>query len=111
MDAQPDDQPLAQDDDAARTLRDDATVQGVLDAVSARHAGADVDAVVVALNEGLAAAGLPEQPAPWIRSSALEISRRRVVVADGRAELDQPDGPRGAPPDTLPDAGQDDAQA
>ncbi len=84
--------PLAQDVDTEQTLRVDATVQDILTGLAAEFAGASVAEVAQALRERLAAAGLPEQPAPWVDASAREISAGRVVVADTRAEID-PDEP------------------
>lgn len=82
------DQPLAEDVDAEQTLRTDQAVQAVVTRVGERLAGAPVPQVAQALQDELIAAGLGEQPAPWVRSTALEIAAGRVVVVDARAQVD-----------------------
>lgn len=84
-------QPLAQDVNAEQTLRVDATVQDILTGLAADLAGAPVADVAQALRDRLAAAGLPEQPGPWVDATAREISAGRFVVADTRAEVDPAD--------------------
>ncbi|MEO7745597.1 MAG: hypothetical protein ABIV05_05160 [Actinomycetota bacterium] len=81
------DQPLAEDEDAGRTLRDDEVVQGVINRLAPRYEGAPMPEIEVALQEALVAAGLGEQPEPWVHSTAGEIAAGRIVVADGRAQV------------------------
>lgn len=88
-------QPLAEDVDAESTLRTDATVQQVVSRVTARLQGAPVPDVERALQDELKAAGLPEQPAPWVASTSNEIAAGRSVVVDARAEVDPDEQPRG----------------
>ena len=87
-------QPLAQDVDAEQTLRVDATVQDILNLLSAELAGAPVAEVAQSLRDQLAVAGLPEQPGPWLDATAREISAGRFVVADTRAQVDPADLPQ-----------------
>lgn len=85
------DQPPAQDAEVESTLRADHTVQDVVSGLAARMEGAPVAEVVIALNAGLEAAGLPEHPAPWVDATARELAAGQVVVADARAQGDPPD--------------------
>ena len=78
------DQPLAEDEDA----------QGVINRLAPRYEGSPVPEIEQALQAALVAAGLGEQPAPWVHSTAIEIAAGRIVVADGRAQV---------PPEDLPE--------
>ena len=82
------DQPLAEDEDAGRTLRDDEVVQGLIHRLAPRF-----EQFERALQEALMAAGLGEQPAPWVHSTAGEIAAGRIVIADGRAQVAPEDLP------------------
>ena len=87
------DQPLAEDEDAGRTLRDDEVVQGVINRLAPRFEGAPMPEIERALQAALMAAGLGEQPAPWVHSTAGEIAAGRIVIADGRAQVAPEDLP------------------
>ena len=87
------DQPLAEDENVGRTLRDDEIVQGVINRLAPRYEGAPTPEIERALQEELVAVGLGEQPAPWVHSTAVEISAGRIVVADGRAQVAPEDLP------------------
>ena len=87
------DQPLAEDEDAGRTLRDDEIVQGVINRLAPQYEGAPMPEIERVLQEALVAAGLGEQPAPWVHSTAGEISAGRIVVADSRAQVSPEDLP------------------
>ena len=87
------DQPLAEDENVGRTLRDDEIVQGVITRLAPRYEGAPMPEIERALQEELVVVGLGEQPAPWVHSTAGEISAGRIVVADGRAQAAPEDLP------------------
>ncbi len=87
------DQPLAEDEDAQGTLRDDEVVQGVIDQLAPQYEGSPIPEIEQALQEALVAAGFGEQPAPWVHSTATEIAAGRIVVADGRAQVAPEDLP------------------
>ena len=50
--------------------------------------GAHEDEVIAALNEAFAEAGIPEQPAPWVNATALEIAGSREVVMDVQDQVE-----------------------
>ena len=81
-------QPLAEDESPQESLHDDETVQSVINRLAPRFEGAPVPEVEQALQSELVAAGLGEQPAPWVNSTAVEISAGRIIVADARAQVD-----------------------
>lgn len=86
-------QPLSEDVDPESTLRTNDTVQDVVARLGARLEGAPVAEVVAALHTELTAAGLPEQPAPWVDATAREIAGGRIVVMDAQHEVDPADLP------------------
>ncbi|WP_299038623.1 hypothetical protein [uncultured Pseudokineococcus sp.] len=55
-------------------------LQLVVNATTATHRGARHGEAMEALQRALVAADLPDQPAPWMRSSASEICAGRLVV-------------------------------
>jgi len=63
-------------------------IQGVLDSLYEEMTGASIEDVVVAINVGLANAGIPEQPHRWVWGMAERISAGRPPVADTRAAVD-----------------------
>ena len=86
-------QPLAEDVDADQTVRNNETVQDVVTRLGGRMEGAPVTEVEQALQRELQAAGLPEQPEPWVDAPAREISAGRIVVMDARHQVDPQDLP------------------
>jgi hypothetical protein len=81
------DNEIAHDQEPAETLVLLQRTQDVVDTVLARFRGqTDVHPTEVerVLSEQIALAGLPEQPAPWIRNTAIEIADGRTVVIDTR---------------------------
>ena len=78
---------IAHDEEPAETLILLQRTQDVVNTVSARFQGQDdvhPSDVERALREQISLAGLPEQPGPWVRSTANEIASGRVVVIDNR---------------------------
>jgi hypothetical protein len=76
------------DDGNAERLEVQAEIQDVLDGLLGEMAGAPVEDVVVAINVGLARAGIPEQPHRWVQVMAERISAGLAPVADTRAAVD-----------------------
>jgi hypothetical protein len=76
------------DDQAEEHLQVQAEIQDVLDGLHGELAGAPVEDVVVAINVGLARAGIPEQPHRWVQVMAERISAGLPPVADTRAAVD-----------------------
>jgi hypothetical protein len=62
-------------------------VQHVVEAVVGEIGGrGDVQAALERLETGIAAAGLPPQPATWLKSTATEIAAGRLVIVDRRID-------------------------
>jgi hypothetical protein len=83
------DVPFAHDDAPGETLVLLQRTQAVVDSVFTQyHAQDDIHPTTVeaALREKIALAGLPEQPAPWVRNTADEIAAGRRPVLDTRTE-------------------------
>ncbi|HYY09369.1 MAG TPA: hypothetical protein VE781_00445 [Kineosporiaceae bacterium] len=67
------------------------TIQEIVDRLATTHRGEDRDAVRAALAQGLADAGIPEQPEKWVTDTANEIAVGRTIVVDrGRRDEDDP---------------------
>ncbi len=49
---------------------------------------ASPEQVAGALSQAIADAGLPEQPAPWVEATAIEIAGQREVVMDTKDEVE-----------------------
>jgi hypothetical protein len=79
---------LGYDDHQDEHLQVQAEIQGVLDALYGEMAGSPVDDVIVAINVGLANAGIPEQPHRWVQGMAERISAGRPPVADTHAAVE-----------------------
>ncbi|GMA86786.1 hypothetical protein GCM10025868_20360 [Angustibacter aerolatus] len=59
-----------------------------------QHRGASVETTRAALVEGIAARGLPEQPEPWLDSTATDLAGgRRVLLSSLEASGDVPRDP------------------
>lgn len=71
-----------------------AAIQEIIRRLMKDFRGEDADPaeVTVALSQALAEAGLPEQPAPWVNATALEIAGGREVVMDVKDRF-EPDSP------------------
>jgi hypothetical protein len=76
------------DDEHADRMDVQAQIQDVLDVLQREMAGASVENVTVAINRGLADAGLPEQPHGWVQGMAERISTGRAAIADTAAAVD-----------------------
>jgi hypothetical protein len=72
------------------------SIQAVVDAVTNEHSGQDPQLIRAALTDGLAAAGLPEQPEKWVADTADEIAGGRRLVVD-RSLRDDDDPARRTP--------------
>ncbi len=60
-----------------------AVIQAVIQRLTNEFGdGANPADVAVALNQALAEAGIPEQPAHWVEATAIEIAGGRSVVMD-----------------------------
>ena len=67
------------------------TIQDIVDRLATTHAGQDKDDVRAALAQGLADAGIGEQPEKWVTDTANEIAVGRTIVVDrGRRDEDDP---------------------
>ena len=66
------------------------TIQEVVDRLASTHRGEDPQVTRAALEQALADAGLPEQPAKWVHDTATEIAAGRTVVID-RTRRDEDD--------------------
>lgn len=86
-------QPLSEDVDSEGTLRRNDQLQQVVDRLRERMEGAPVPDVARQLQRDLEAAGLSEQPEPWIDAAAREISAGRILVIDARHQVDPADLP------------------
>jgi len=98
-------------------------IQGVLDSLYEEMTGASIEDVVVAINVGLANAGIPEQPHRWVWGMAERISAGRPPVADTRAAVDAvrltaaepaqagPAGPAPVEPESIEPGAAAEAQA
>jgi len=67
-------------------------LQEVVNATTATHRGARHGEAMDALERALVVAHLPDQPAPWMRASASEISSGRLVVLSTREIPDEVEG-------------------
>ncbi len=67
-----------------------AAIQEIVWSLMREFEGQDAtpDEVVVALNESLAHAGIPEQPARWTEATSIEIAGGRQVVMDTANQVD-----------------------
>jgi hypothetical protein len=96
---------LGYDEQAEQHLQVQAQIQDVLDQVHREMAGATLEDVVVAINVGLANAGIPEQPHRWVQGMAERIRAGLPPVVDTHAaveairlaETDQSSPPPAAP--------------
>jgi hypothetical protein len=70
------------------------TIQQIVDRLAATHRGEDKEVARAALAQGLADAGIGEQPEKWMQDTATEIVAGRTVVID-RARKDDDDPARG----------------
>jgi hypothetical protein len=113
------------DEQAEQHLQVQAEIQEVLDALYAEMAGAPIEDVAVAINVGLANAGIPEQPHRWVEGMAERISTGRPPVADTHAAVEAirlaasdqasaesvPAGPGRAEPESIEPGAAAEAQA
>jgi hypothetical protein len=77
---------LASDDDAGYTASyaAKATLQDIVDDLATYGPSRSVDELCLRLEAAIAEAGLPEQPAPWVKAVAREASAGRVTILDAR---------------------------
>jgi hypothetical protein len=78
---------LAHDEEPPETLALLQRTQDVVNLVLASFKGREdvhPSEVEQALREQIALAGLPAQPAAWIRNTAIELTAGRAVVIDAR---------------------------
>ena len=59
-------------------------LQQIVVSVARTHSRAHVDDVREVLATAIAAAGIPEQPQPWVEDTANEIASGRLVVMNAR---------------------------
>ncbi|GAB3683549.1 hypothetical protein [Angustibacter aerolatus] len=82
------------DDDRDGQARTTHTLQDLLVELYHQHRGASVETTRAALVEGIAARGLPEQPEPWLDSTATDLAGgRRVLLSSLEASGDVPRDP------------------
>jgi hypothetical protein len=79
---------LEYDEQHDQRMQVQAEIQDVLDRLYRQMAGAPLDDVIVAINVGLANAGIPEQPHRWAQGMAERISTGRPPVADAHAAVE-----------------------
>jgi hypothetical protein len=79
---------LGYDEQAEQHLQVQAEIQDVLDQVHRELAGARIEDVIVAINVGLANAGIPEQPHRWVQGMAERIRAGLPPVVDTHAAVE-----------------------
>jgi hypothetical protein len=81
--------PLGIHDSPEETRGKHDVLQGIIGSMVLRvpDEGADPAEVEVQLRRAIADAGLPEQPAPWMRAAAAEIAGGRVMIVDVQDQL------------------------
>jgi hypothetical protein len=77
-----------QDEDLVERMALQAEIQAVLDELARTMPGDSMQDVTVAINRGLADAGIPEQPHRWVESMAERIRAGRPPVADTKGAVD-----------------------
>jgi hypothetical protein len=71
-----------------KTMAEEATLQGAINAVAALNLGHDIPTIMTALSEAMAARGLVHPPDDWITAVAVEISHGNRYVVGTRSEHD-----------------------
>jgi hypothetical protein len=79
---------LGSDDQVEQHMQVQAEIQDVLDQVHRDMAGARIEDVIVAINVGLANAGIPEQPHRWVQGMAERIRAGLPPVVDTHAAVE-----------------------
>jgi hypothetical protein len=76
----------ADEDRVERSQEAKLVLQRIIDEIGPRLAHRSPDAVRDQLVTAIAAAGLPEQPRPWVDSAVNELAGGRGLVMDARFE-------------------------